>query len=168
MVKILILILIGILSVIPALARAKATVEQEVTLEVSGNIKTFTSPTKRVFVLTPARFQALPQSSITTATSWTPVATFSGVTMEDLIKATGAQGDYVQVHALDDYSVRIPVTDFRKYGVIIARYMNGKALPCNSFGPYFIIYPKDKYPTELSTPTAEAKFVWQVNRIEFK
>jgi hypothetical protein len=160
--------LLGCLCVAAMLVCANATAEQAVTLEVIGNIKTFTDPAKRLYVMTPAHFQALPHSSITTATSWTPVATFSGVRMDDLIKAMGAQGNYVEIHALDDYSVRIPVSDFRKYGVIIARYMNGQPLPRNGFGPYFIIYPKDKYPRELSTPTAEAKFVWQVNRIEFK
>jgi hypothetical protein len=159
---------LAILSFAARLGAANAGAQEAVTLEVRGNIKNFTDPARRLYQLTPAQFQALPQSSITTATSWTPVATFSGVKMEDLIQATGAQGSYAQVYALDDYSVRIPVADFRKYGVIIARYMNGQPLPRNGFGPYFIIYPKDKYPKELSTPTAAAKFVWQVNRIEFK
>lgn len=149
-------------------ATATAGAEHIVTLEVVGNIRNFTDPASRLFQLTPTQFQALPQYSITTATSWTPVVTFSGVKMEDLMQATGAQGIYAMVYALDDYSVRIPVSDFRKYGVIIARYMNGQPLLRNGLGPYFIIYPRDKYPLELSTPTAEAKFIWQVNRIEFK
>lgn len=159
---------LGILCFAAGMAAVNAGAEEKVMLEIAGNIKTFSDPARRLHQLTPAQFRALPQSSITTATSWTPVATFSGVKMEDLMQATGAQGTYAEVSALDDYSVRIPVADFRKYGVIIARYMNGQPLPRNGFGPYFIIYPKDKYPKELSTPTAEAKFIWQVNRIEFK
>lgn len=138
------------------------------TIEVTGNIRTFTDSARRVYSLTPSMLARLPQASITTTTAWTPVATFTGVRMNDIIRVTGARGGHVQVYALDDYSVRIPNEDFHRYGVIVARTMNGQPLLRNRFGPYFIIYPKDKFPKELGTPTAEAKFVWQVHRLVFQ
>lgn len=136
-------------------------------IEIGGAIRTYTDQATRVYQLSERQFQSLPQSSVTTSTAWTKPATFTGVRMSDIARLTGAQSKFVRVYALDDYSVRIPVSDFAKYGVIIARYMNGQPLQRNSFGPYFIIYPKDRFPAELSTPTSEAKFVWQVNRLVF-
>lgn len=136
-------------------------------LEIGGNISASTAAGKK-FTLSQDQFQAMPQSSITTATTWTPVSKFTGVKMEEIMRVAGAKGEYAQVYALDDYSVRIPVADFKRYGVVLARSMNGKPLEANKFGPYFLIYPKDKHPKELSTPTAEAKFVWQVSRIVFQ
>jgi hypothetical protein len=138
------------------------------TLEVSGDIRVFSDQGKQHYLITPEQFAALPRATITTATSWTPVSTFTGVRMEEIMRLTGAKGAHVRVFALDDYSVQIPVADFRRYGVILASSMNGKPLPRNAFGPYFLIYPKDKYPKELGTPTAEAKFVWQVHRLVFQ
>ena len=79
-------------------ATAGAGAEHMVTLEVVGNIRNFSDPARRLFQLTPTQFHALPQYSITTATSWTPVVTFSGVKMEDLMQAAGAQGSYAMVY----------------------------------------------------------------------
>lgn len=136
-------------------------------LEIGGNIAALPN-TSKVYTLSADQFMALPQSSITTATTWTPVSKFTGVKMEEIMRATGAKGEYAQVYALDDYSVRIPVADFKRYGVVLARTMNGKPLDPSKFGPYFLVYPKDKHPKELNTPTSEAKFVWQVSRIVFQ
>ena len=136
-------------------------------LEISGNITALTKASK-VYTLSAEQFEAMPQSSITTATTWTPVSKFTGVKMEEILRVTGAKGEFAQVYALDDYSVRIPVADFKRYGLVLARSMNGKPLEASKFGPYFLVYPKDKYPKELNTPTSEAKFVWQVSRIVFQ
>jgi hypothetical protein len=57
------------------------------------------------------------------------------------------------------------VLDAARYGVILAHTMNESRLKVNTFGPLFLIYPRDKYQQELKSPDAEAKFVWQVDRI---
>ncbi|NHZ99073.1 molybdopterin-dependent oxidoreductase [Massilia sp. CCM 8734] len=136
-------------------------------LEIRGNIAAQPNSLK-VYTLSANQLLAMPQSSITTATTWTPVSKFTGVKMEEIMRLTGAKGEYAHVYALDDYSVRIPVADFKRYGVVLAHSMNGRPLESNRFGPYFLIYPKDKHSKELNTPTSEAKFVWQVNRIVFQ
>ena len=136
-------------------------------LEISGKI-TARPKSGNVYRLSEVQFRALPQSSITTATTWTPVSKFTGVKMEEIMRVTGAKGEFAQFYALDDYSVRIPVADFKRYGVVLAHSMNHKPLDPNKFGPYFLIYPKDKHPMELNTPTSVAKFVWQVSRIVFQ
>lgn len=55
----------------------------------------------------------------------------------------------------------IPVFDADKYGVILARTMNGKVLG-NNYGPPWIMYPCDQYRDELKTPLGEAKFAWRI------
>lgn len=156
---------VGILAVLAA--GAVSAVADSPVLEIGGNIAASTGRSN-MYRLGASQFLAMPQSSITTATTWTPVSKFTGVKMEEIMRLTGAKGEYAQVYALDDYSVRIPVADFKRYGVLLARSMDGKPLDTSNFGPYFLIYPKDKYPKELNTPTSEAKFVWQVSRIVFQ
>jgi hypothetical protein len=41
-------------------------------------------------------------------------------------------------------------------------------LTVNKFGPLFLIYPRDAYPSELSGSVAEAKFVWQIKGMVVK
>jgi len=149
-------------------AAGSAAAEDSPMLEIGGKIAAFTDQFGKVYRLSASQFQSMPQSSLTTSTSWTPVSKFKGVRMEEIMRLTGAKGEYAQIYALDDYSVRIPVADFKRYGVVLASSRDGKALDASKFGPYFLIYPKDRYPKELNTPTAEAKFVWQVSRIVFQ
>ena len=41
-------------------------------------------------------------------------------------------------------------------------------LTVSNFGPLFLIYPRDAYPSELSGSAAEAKFVWQIKAMVVK
>lgn len=134
-------------------------------LEITGKITHFTNKSTNVYSLSDADFLALPQMTIRTATNWTPVSDFTGVKLTDLMKLTGASGTTLELHTLDDYMVRIPISDFYKYGVILARKMNGELLNLSNFGPYFVIYPRDLFQKELKTVTAESKFAWHVNKI---
>lgn len=152
----------AVLAFVAAVGNAAAA---EPVLEIGGNITAFSDQPGKALRLTSSQFQSMPQSSITTSTSWTPKSKFTGVRMDEIMRLAGAKGEYVQVYALDDYSVRIPVSDFKRYGVILARSRNGQPLDPSKFGPYFLIYPKDQFPKELDCPTGEAKFVWQVSRI---
>lgn len=141
---------------------AKAT---SASLEISGKITQVTEESTHTYRMSETEFLAMPQFTIRTATNWTPVANFTGVKITDLMKLVGSQGDIVEFHTFDDYVVRIPMKDFKKYGVILARKMNDDPLQISNFGPYFVIYPRDNYPKELKTPTTESKFVWQVNKM---
>jgi hypothetical protein len=52
--------------------------------------------------------------------------------------------------------------------VIVAYSMNGKRLKVSDFGPLFLIYPRDAFPTELSGAAADSKFVWQIKDLIVK
>lgn len=137
-------------------------------LEISGKINRFTDDSHKIYRIVDQDFLALPQTTIRTATNWTLVADFTGVKVTDLLELVGAYGTVLEFRTLDDFMVRIPVQEFSKYGVILARKMNGELLKLSNFGPYFVIYPRDLYEDELKTVIAESKFAWHVNRIIVK
>jgi len=137
-------------------------------LDVMGKITTTTDPSHMVYHFTQAQLLALPVHSITTSTTWTPRSTFSGPLLSDVLKQAGAQGSQIEVRTLDDYTETIPLSDCDRYGVIVAYSMNGKRLEVSDFGPLFLIYPRDAFPTELSGAEADSKFVWQIKALIVK
>lgn len=151
-------------AMVMAIVSAAATAAPP-TLEISGNLSHFTDTAKKSYKMSETEFLSLPQSTIKTGTNWTPVSRFTGVKITDVLDAVGAKGDTVEFRTLDDYTVQLPIAEFRKYGVILARYIDGKPLDPSKWGPYFVIYPKDDFPAELNVPTTEAKFIWQVTRL---
>lgn len=137
-------------------------------LDVTGEITIINDPAHKAYHITEAQLLALPVHSITTSTTWTPRSTFSGPLLADILKLAGAHGSQIEVHTLDDYTETIPVSDCDRYGVIVAYSMNGKRLKVSDFGPLFIIYPRDAFPTELSGSDADSKFVWQIKGLIVK
>jgi hypothetical protein len=137
-------------------------------LDVGGKIAATNDPSHTVYHLTEAQLLALPVHSITTSTTWTARSTFTGPSLADILKLVGAHGSQIEVQTLDDYTETIPVSDCDRYGVVVAYSMNGKRLKVSDFGPLFLIYPRDAYPTELSGAAAESKFVWQIKGLIVK
>ncbi|ATJ83981.1 oxidoreductase [Halomonas beimenensis] len=113
-----------------------------------------------------AMLEALPSRSIITDTPWHDAAgRFEGPLAEALLEAVGAQGDHVRVVALNGFEAEIPVSDFERYGVILAMTRNGEIMPIRRFGPLFVLYPFDAHP-ELLTEAIRFRSVWQVTRIQ--
>jgi hypothetical protein len=137
-------------------------------LDVKGAIAATNDPARTVYHLTQAQLLALPVHSITTATTWTARSTFTGPSLADILKLVGAHGSQIEIHTLDDYTETIPVADCERYGVIVAHSMNGKRLKVSDFGPLFLVYPRDAFPTELSGVAADSKFVWQIKGLIVK
>lgn len=132
------------------------------TFTVDGKITNGNQPGKTAYVFSEQALMALPQHTIVTSTSWTPKAAFTGPRLSDVLKTVGAQGTEIEFHCIDEYTFTIPVSDADRYGVILARTMNGKVLGNDNYGPLWIMYPRDDYPDELKTPLGEAKFAWQI------
>ncbi|HEY3983483.1 oxidoreductase [Cedecea sp.] len=107
----------------------------------------------------------LPQSSITTSTPWLPKTTFSGVRVKDVLEATGFHGKRLRVHALNDYWVDIPMSDVDNYNILLANRRGDQELRVRDFGPYFVVYPIDDNPSELSKPIYYSRSAWQVDSI---
>ena len=135
-------------------------------LTVSGRIGRVNNARTQTFEFTDAALLALPQSRITTATAWTSRSVFTGPTLLEVMAAVGVTSGTLNFKALDDYAALIPWEDLVRYGVILAHSQNGVRLNKKRWGPLWTIYPRDRYPVALNGPTAESRFIWQVNQIE--
>jgi hypothetical protein len=135
-----------------------------VVLQVSGLIDAHNQG--KVAALDMHALQALPQKSFTTQTPWDqkPV-TFSGPLLRDVLQLVKAKGQHIRAVALNDYRVKLPVSDAREHDVVVAVQMNGQAIPVRTKGPLFIVYPFDAK-KELQQKTYYERSIWQLKAIE--
>jgi hypothetical protein len=138
----------------------------KVLLTVSGAIDRTNAPGKAQFDL--AMLQALGLDRATTTTNWTDgKQVFEGVLARKVLDAVGAHGTTVAAAAIDDYSVDIPIADFRDYPVLLALTMNGTAMTAKDKGPIWIVYPRDDY-AALHDPKMDLRWVWQLKALVVK
>ena len=135
-----------------------------VVLQVSGLIEAHNQD--KVAALDMKALQALPQKNFTTQTPWDqkPV-TFTGPLLRDVLHLVRAKGQHIRAVALNDYRVKLPVSDAREHDVVVAVQMNGQAIPVRTKGPLFIIYPFDSK-QELQHKTYYERSIWQLKAIE--
>ena len=82
-----------------------------------------------------------------------------------MLQAAGADGTTIRAIALNDYKVDIPLADARRFDVVMARLINGQAIPVRDKGPLFIIYPFDDR-AELRVPQYFSRCAWQLRTLE--
>jgi hypothetical protein len=109
--------------------------------------------------------EALGMTGFETSTPWYPEPVrFEGIRMDHLMETVGASGDRVLAYALNDYSTELPLSDFKKYSVLLALKRNGEYMPVRDKGPLFIIYPFDSDP-ELRHQRFYSRSAWQLARL---
>lgn len=134
-----------------------------IVLKINGKIGVKNTADGAVF--DNALLDALPQKSFVTETPWTKGSVkFTGPLLSDVLKAVNASGVNLKAIALNDYKVNIPVEDTRKYGIILARQMDGKMLTIRDKGPLFVMYPFEQFP-ELKTTVYLSRCIWQLQSI---
>ena len=148
----------------PALAlQALQTPKGPVILTVSGKI----GATNRgaVAEFDAAMIAALPQHSFTTWTPWYPgPVTFTGPLLRDLLEQVRASGSVLRAEALNDYRTDVPVDDALRHTVVLARQIDGRAIPVREKGPLFIVYPFDAEPG-LKSSLYYGRSVWQLRSL---
>lgn len=94
--------------------------------------------------------------------------TYEGVFGSRLMEIVGVpkNAKFLLLKALNDYAVRIPVTDFSRWPVMFALKLNGKYMTVREKGPIWIVYPNHLYP-KLGKQPHIAKWIWQLKSIEF-
>jgi hypothetical protein len=98
-------------------------------------------------------------------TQWTDGRqVFNGVLGSKILDAVGAQGEVIAARAINDYEVKIPVSDLRRYPVLFALKQNGRYMRVRDKGPIWIIYPWDTFP-ELDTEEITNRSIWQLSEI---
>jgi len=138
----------------------------EVLLMITGNITATNDGDRAQFDR--AMLEELPQAVLKTRTVVTDgIKTFEGVLMRDLLGRVGAEGEAVTASALNDYIIDIPMSDFRRFDVLVATHMDGKQLEPFDKGPLWIVYPRDAHGT-LQDIRYDYRWVWQLTRIEVR
>lgn len=125
-------------------------------------------PGQKSYLFTDKQLLAMPVRSITTSTSWTPQRKFEGISVADILERVGAKGETLTFYALNDYYIDVPLSDVKKYNMILAYRMDGEMLKLRNFGPLFLVYPRDAAGPELNSPLYNSRFIWQVDRIVIK
>jgi hypothetical protein len=145
------------------LAFASPADAEETILTVTGNIISGADVN-----MTLADIEALGTARIVTTTPWHDgEVTFEGVPMSRLMEAVGANGTVAFVHALNNYSSEVPLSDFTRFEPILAYKMDGQEMSIADKGPLFIIYPYDDA-AELRSELYYSRSAWQVRSIEIK
>lgn len=159
---------IAILALVSGATGSLRAADPPALLVVTGRIRRTNDAERKTFRFTEEAFLGLPQASITTSTVWTPRSRFDGPRLLDVLSHVEAQGTEVRLRALNDYSIAIPWSDLERYQVILAHSRNGVRMAASTYGPLWLMYPRDDYPDELSGPVAGTKYIWQVRAIEVK
>lgn len=142
------------------------TPQGEIMLEVRGSVARINSSAAAQFDMD--MLKALPSVQLRTSTSVTDGPhMFEGVLIRDFLKSLDANGSIVKAIARNQYFVDIPVTDFERYGAIIAYHMDGAPIAVEDKGPLWIIYPRDAH-RELQDIRYDYRWVWQLEALEIR
>lgn len=152
-----------VLAPLASVAQALSKPVGPVVLQVSGKIAQTNAPGLAEFDA--AMLDALPVAEIVTATPWQKgVVTFTGPSLKAVLDAVGARGQRLRMVALDDYFVRVPVSDAAQFNPVLSRRMNGVVLKVRDRGPIFLIYPFDDRPA-LRDELYYNRSIWHLTRI---
>lgn len=135
----------------------------DIILTVKGNIAVHNKGGDAVFDR--ELLESLGQKVIETTTVWTDgVNRFEGIPLKTLLDRLGAEGDVMEMTALNEYKVHVERKDL-VYDPILAGRLNGEALSVREKGPLWLIFPWDQYPDELINEEYHSKAIWQVKEI---
>lgn len=136
------------------------------TLEIRGAVSKYTNAAQKVYLMSEDELLKLPQKTITTATDWTHVKSFSGPLIRDVLRYVGAKGTKARFIALNDYSFDYEVSEFTKYDAILTLRINGKPFDVTQKGPMWVMYPLPDIPERMKGPDLAQKLIWHVNKLE--
>lgn len=136
----------------------------EVILTVTGAVAIKNSADAARFDRT--MLEDLPRTGFATTTIWSEgQSRFTGVLLQDLLAAVGAEGKMLKAIALNDYAVEIPVADETTASAIIAYEIDGQAMSVRDKGPLWIVYPYQSA-ARFRTETVYSRSIWQLSHIE--
>ncbi|GAB0118483.1 putative pterin-binding protein [Acidisoma sp. 7E03] len=129
---------------------------------VSGKIKVHNQGDAALFDM--KALDALPQTSFSTKTPWTPERKFSGVLLKTLMERLGGEGTTAVSYALNDYVIEIPLQNMTDDGPLLATRMDGALMPVQKFGPIFVVYRFDTHP-EWRNNAIYSRCIWQLQKM---
>ena len=132
-------------------------------------VRNLADPGQTELRLSEADLLALPQITVRTRTEFTDgVVEFVGPLARDAIASIDTSAaTTVHLVAVNDYTIKIPLSDFANYNVILAMSANGERLSVRDKGPIWLMYPLDDH-TQLQDPVYTIRLVWQLIRMELR
>ncbi|WP_299611558.1 oxidoreductase [uncultured Tateyamaria sp.] len=113
-----------------------------------------------------AALDAMAQETFSTTTIWTEgEVTFSGVPLKAMLESVDAAGSSVEMVALNDYKVVMPMAELEDNAPIVATRMDGETMSVRDKGPYWIVFPYDQNP-KYQNETIYSFSIWQLNRLK--
>ena len=93
---------------------------------------------------------------------------YQGVLMRDLLALWQVAEDAktVELTALNDYQITIPIADFHQYPVLFALQADGVYMQPDYRGPAMLVYPVDQYQIDLVA--VERNWIWQIKAIKIQ
>jgi len=93
---------------------------------------------------------------------------WSGVALSHIAGLLGAGPNAdIQLIALNNYAVSVPMSDLRRYDPVLASRRNGETLSVRDKGPFILIYPFDQH-RELDAQEYLNRSIWQIHEIRIK
>ncbi|MGX0903654.1 hypothetical protein ACSSV8_002237 [Roseovarius sp. MBR-79] len=112
-----------------------------------------------------AALSALPQTGFETHTVWTDgPQQFRGVALATLLAHLDISAAHIDLEAVNNYRVSLPVAEIGPDNPIIALTRNGAAMSLRDMGPFWLVYNYDANP-EFRTELIYARSIWQLARI---
>lgn len=148
---------------------ATATVpdpQADIVLTVSGAIENTNAGDRLVMDIPTIEAVGQVQYTVEDPFEQTP-RTFTGVLMRDLLALwqVSPAATELQVIALNDYQIDIPLELLKEYPVIFALQQDGDYMTPDYRGPAMLVFPYDHYTFDIGT---DSYWVWQIERIVVK
>lgn len=136
----------------------------EVVLTLTGKLGATNQGQNAVFDL--AMLREMGEVTFETTTPWTEgPQSFTGVPLSALLVSVGVTEGTLIAKAINDYSVKFPVSEGLSSGPIIAYERNGKPMSIREKGPLWIVYPYDA-DAKWRTETVYSYSIWQLISID--
>lgn len=154
-------------SLLIALTSLSSFAKDQAMLSITGNITKTNQPDKKSFAFSFDDLNKLPNTVVRTQTIWTPTSDFKGPLMRDILSAVGAntEAKNVEVKCHDNFVVTIPISDFKRWKVILAHSQNAQRLTMSTKGPLWIMYPIDDHKADLNNNLTRPKIAWGVKEL---
>lgn len=121
--------------------------------------------TPQVIALTEQDLRALPALSYDTTTIWTTgKQRFTGVPLFTLLEHFDIEAAKLELQAVNDYSIALPVDEITPDAPIVAYERNNKPMKLRDKGPLWLIYDYDSN-ADYRTETIFSRSIWQLDRI---
>lgn len=93
---------------------------------------------------------------------------WSGVPLSHIAAQLGAGPDAdIQLVALNNYAVLVPMSDLRRFDPVLASRRNGELLRVREKGPLILVYPFDQH-RNLGAQEYLNRSIWQVHEIRIR